>query len=56
MLSGYFRGLAFTFEDDRFDYGEERLLTLGLAAVKSWIPADAGFFQLLRKILPPGYD
>ncbi len=27
-----FRGLCVTFEDDRFDYGEERLVTLGLLA------------------------
>jgi len=25
-----FRGLTFTFEDDRFDYGEQRYVTLGL--------------------------
>lgn len=27
-----FSGLCVTFEDDRFDYGEERLITLGLLA------------------------
>ncbi|MGP8247177.1 MAG: BrnT family toxin [Bryobacteraceae bacterium] len=27
-----FRGPCVTFEDDRFDYGEERLITLGLLA------------------------
>ena len=26
---GVFRGRTFTFEDDRFDYGEERYVTLG---------------------------
>ena len=25
-----FEGLTFTFEDDRFDYGEQRFVTLGL--------------------------
>ena len=25
-----FTGLTFTFEDDRFDYGEQRFVTLGL--------------------------
>jgi uncharacterized DUF497 family protein len=25
-----FAGLTFTFEDDRFDYGEQRFVTLGL--------------------------
>ena len=25
-----FEGLIFTFEDDRFDYGEQRFVTLGL--------------------------
>jgi hypothetical protein len=25
-----FKGFTFTFEDDRFDYGEERFITLGL--------------------------
>ena len=25
-----FEGIIFTFEDDRFDYGEERFITLGL--------------------------
>lgn len=25
-----FEGLTYTFEDDRFDYGEERFVTLGL--------------------------
>ena len=27
-----FEGLAFTFEDDRFAYGEQRFVTLGLLA------------------------
>lgn len=27
-----FEGLTFTFEDDRFSYGEKRLVTLGLLA------------------------
>jgi uncharacterized protein len=27
-----FSGRCVTFEDDRFDYGEERLITLGLLA------------------------
>jgi uncharacterized protein len=26
---GVFEGLTFTFEDDRFDYGEQRFVTLG---------------------------
>jgi len=29
---GVFDGLTFTFEDDRFSYGEQRLVTLGLLA------------------------
>jgi len=28
--SGVFEGLTFTFEDDRFDYSEQRFVTLGL--------------------------
>ena len=28
--SRVFEGLTFTFEDDRFDYGEQRFVTLGL--------------------------
>jgi uncharacterized protein len=27
-----FSGATFTFEDDRFDYGEQRFITLGLLA------------------------
>ena len=27
-----FEGLTFTYEDDRFDYGEQRFVTLGLLA------------------------
>jgi uncharacterized DUF497 family protein len=27
-----FEGLTFTFEDDRFNYGEQRFITLGLLA------------------------
>ena len=27
-----FEGITFTFEDDRFDYGEQRFVTLGLLA------------------------
>lgn len=27
-----FEGLTFTFEDDRFDYGEQRFVTLGFLA------------------------
>lgn len=29
---GVFQGLTFTFEDDRFVYGEQRFVTLGLLA------------------------
>ena len=29
---GVFEGLTFTFEDDRFAYGEQRFVTLGLLA------------------------
>lgn len=29
-VSKVFRGLTYTFEDDRFDYGEQRFVTLGL--------------------------
>jgi uncharacterized protein len=29
---GVFDGLTFTFEDDRFSYGEQRFVTLGLLA------------------------
>ena len=28
--SKVFQGLTYTFEDDRFDYGEQRFVTLGL--------------------------
>ncbi len=28
--SAVFEGATFTFEDDRFDYGEQRFITLGL--------------------------
>jgi uncharacterized protein len=28
----FFEGLTFTYEDDRFDYGEHRFVTLGLLA------------------------
>jgi len=34
-------GLAITFEDSRFDYGEERLITLGLLAGRVVIIAHA---------------
>lgn len=27
-----FEGLSFSYEDDRFDYGEQRFITLGLLA------------------------
>lgn len=27
---GVFEGVTYTFEDDRFDYGEQRFVTLGL--------------------------
>ena len=41
-----FAGLCVTFEDDRFDYGEERLITLGLLAgrlvVIAHSPRDEG--------------
>ena len=30
LLSGVFDGVTYTFEDDRFDYGEQRFVTLGL--------------------------
>ena len=30
--AGVFDGLTFTFEDDRFSYGEKRFVTLGLLA------------------------
>ena len=30
--AGVFEGLTFTFEDDRFSYGEQRFITLGLLA------------------------
>ena len=29
---GVFEGVTFTFEDDRFSYGEQRFVTLGLLA------------------------
>ncbi len=29
---GIFNGMTFTFEDDRFSYGEQRFVTLGLLA------------------------
>jgi len=28
--SAVFAGITFTFEDDRFDYGEQRFITLGM--------------------------
>jgi uncharacterized DUF497 family protein len=34
-------GPCVTFEDDRFDYGEERLVTLGLLAGRLVVIADA---------------
>ena len=41
-----FSGLCVTFEDDRFEYGEERLITLGLLAgrlvVMAHSPRDEG--------------
>ena len=41
-----FSGRCVTFEDDRFDYGEERLITLGLLAgrlvVIAHTPRDEG--------------
>jgi uncharacterized protein len=41
-----FSGSCVTFEDDRFDYGEERLITLGLLAgrlvVIAHAPGDEG--------------
>ena len=41
-----FSGACVTFEDDRFDYGEERLITLGLLAgrlvVIAHSPRDEG--------------
>lgn len=41
-----FSGTCITFEDDRFDYGEERLITLGLLAgrlvVIAHSPRDEG--------------
>jgi uncharacterized protein len=36
-----FTGPCVTFEDDRFDYGEERLITLGLLAGRVVIIAHA---------------
>jgi uncharacterized protein len=36
-----FSGPCVTFVDDRFDYGEERLLTLGLLAGRSVVIAHA---------------
>lgn len=36
-----FSGPCVTFEDDRFDYGEERLVTLGLVAGRMVVAAHA---------------
>jgi uncharacterized DUF497 family protein len=36
-----FAGPCVTFEDDRFDYGEERLITLGLLAERLVVIAHA---------------
>ena len=36
-----FSGPCVTFEDDRFDYGEKRLLTLGLLAARVVVIAHA---------------
>ena len=36
-----FSGPCVTFEDDRFDYGEERLITLGLLAGRPVVIAHA---------------
>jgi len=38
-----FSGPCVTFEDDRFDYGEERLITLGLLSGRLVIIAHAPF-------------
>ena len=32
MPRAFFEGVTFTFEDDRFSYGEQRFVTLGLLA------------------------
>ena len=37
-----FAGPCVTFEDDRFDYGEERLITLGLLAGRLVVIAHEG--------------
>ena len=45
-----FSGPCVTFEDDRFDYGEERLITLGLLAGRVVVIAHAPRDQATRII------
>jgi uncharacterized protein len=45
-----FTGPCVTFEDDRFDYGEERLITLGLLAGRVVIIAHAPHGEVTRII------
>jgi len=45
-----FSGPCVSFEDDRFDYGEERLITLGLLAGRLVLIAHAPFDEGTRII------
>jgi uncharacterized DUF497 family protein len=45
-----FSGPCVTFEDDRFDYGEERLITLGLLAGRLVVIAHAPRDEATRVI------
>ena len=45
-----FAGPCVTFEDDRFDYGEERLITLGFLAVRLVVIAHAPCGETTRII------
>jgi hypothetical protein len=45
-----FAGRCVTFEDDRFDYGEQRLITLGLLAGRLVVIAHAPRGETTRSI------
>jgi uncharacterized DUF497 family protein len=45
-----FSGPCITFVDDRFDYGEERLITLGLLAGRAVVIAHAQRNEVVRII------
>jgi len=49
-----FSGPCVTFEDDRFDYGEERLITLGLLAGRLVVIAHAPRDEATRTSMRKG--